>query len=170
MKLATLKFATLSLCWLLMLTWVGCSSESGSGVSGSGDPDTLVRGGYDQDEMAAATKRAIDEVDDFIADLQTGSADMYAVKAPIKDQGETEHFWLTGVTFADGKFTGTIDNDPGIVTNVALGQTWTLGKTEISDWMFMRQGKMHGNYTMRPLLATMPEEEAEQFRSIFASP
>ena len=34
----------------------------------------------------------------------------------------------------------------------------------------MRDGKMYGNYTMRPLLKTMPEEEAAKFRSLLASP
>ncbi len=36
--------------------------------------------------------------------------------------------------------------------------------------MFIRDGKMHGNYTLRPLLATMEEEEAELWRSRFANP
>lgn len=133
-------------------------------------PETLVMGGYDEAEMAAATQRAISEVDSFIADLESGLSENYAVKAPIEDNGATEHFWLTDVTFADEKFTGTIANDPGIVSNVSLGQQYTLGKTEISDWMFMRDGKMHGNYTMRPLLATMPESEANRYRAMFADP
>lgn len=54
--------------------------------------------------------------------------------------------------------------------NVKIGQAWTIGKDEISDWMFMRDGKMHGNYTMRPLLKTMPEAEAEKYRSMLAEP
>lgn len=54
--------------------------------------------------------------------------------------------------------------------NVQFGQKWTVKKEDISDWMFMRDGKMHGNYTMRPLLKTMPEREAAQFRSILAEP
>jgi len=29
---------------------------------------------------------------------------------------------------------------------------------------------MHGNYTMRPLLKTMPPEEAAKFRSLLADP
>lgn len=34
----------------------------------------------------------------------------------------------------------------------------------------MRDGKMHGNYTMRPLLKTMPADEAAQLRSLLAEP
>lgn len=36
--------------------------------------------------------------------------------------------------------------------------------------MFMRDGKMYGNYTLRPLLETMPEDEAAALRSILAEP
>lgn len=84
--------------------------------------------------------------------------------------GETEHFWLTDVSFENGEFKGTINNDPGMVGNVKIGQSWTVRKDGISDWMFMRGGKMYGNYTMRPLLKTMPEAEAAKYRSMLADP
>ncbi len=155
-----MKLPSLLVYIALTLTFFGCSSK----------PETLVEGGYDEAEMAAAIQRALSEVDLFIADLKSGRSENYAVKAPIVDGDETEHFWLVDVTFADDKFTGTIDNEPGMVSNVKIGQKYTLGKTEISDWLYMRDGKMYGNYTMRPLLATMPKEQAEQFRSIFANP
>ena len=155
-----MKFNVLASLLATLALTIGCSSS----------PETLVKGGYDEAEMAAATKRAISEVDTFIADLNSGRSENYAVKAPIEDNGETEHFWLTEIAFAGNKFTGTISNEPGMVSNVTLGQQYTIGKTEISDWMFMRDGKMHGNYTMRPLLATMPEAEAKQYRSMLADP
>jgi uncharacterized protein YegJ (DUF2314 family) len=40
----------------------------------------------------------------------------------------------------------------------------------ISDWLYMRDGKMVGNETLRPLLKTMPADEAEKLRSMMASP
>ncbi len=140
------------------------------GGCGRSTPDTLVESGYDEQEMDAAIARARSEVDSFIAELSNRTGTNHGVKAPIEDGGETEHFWLTDVSFRNGEFKGTINNDPGIVGNVQFGQEWTIGKKEISDWMFMREGKMHGNYTMRPLLKTMPEEEAEQYRSMLADP
>jgi len=136
----------------------------------SKSPDTLVKGGYDEQEMDAAIARARSEVDIFIAEMLKGNGTNFAVKAPIQDKDETEHFWLTDIVYRNGKFEGVIGNDPGIVTNVKSGQKWTIKKSEISDWMFMRDGKMYGNYTMRPLLKTMPEEEAAKFRSMLANP
>lgn len=133
-------------------------------------PETLVEGGYDEGEMQAAIAQARREVDAFIAVMASGGASNFAVKVPIEDQGKVEHFWITNITFREGRFEGRINNEPGIVSNVRLGQKITVGKGEISDWLYMRDGKMHGNYTMRPLLATMSEEEAAYYRSMLADP
>jgi uncharacterized protein YegJ (DUF2314 family) len=158
--LPQMKMIALLSTLVITLAVAGCDSK----------PETLVKGGYDETEMSAATERAISEVDTFIAELKSGQSESYAVKAPIEDAGEVEHFWLIGVTYADGRFSGTINNEPGMVSNVKMGQQYSLSKTEISDWMFMRDGKMHGNYTLRPLLVTMPESQAEMYRQMFADP
>ena len=143
-----------------------------AGFSGCGKsaPDTLIQSGYDVQEMDEAIARARSEVDAFIAELSNPTGTDHAVKAPIEDDGETEHFWLTDLSFKNGEFRGTINNEPGIVDNVTIGQKWTIKKTDISDWMFMRDGKIHGNYTMRPLLKTMPKDEAAKWRSMLADP
>ena len=136
----------------------------------SKSPQTLIKDGYDEQEMDAAIARARSEVDSFIEEMSKGAGTDFAVKVPIEDKGETEHFWLTNIAYRKGKFEGVIGNEPGIVTNVKSGQKWTVKKSEISDWMFMRDDKMYGNYTIRPLLKTMSEEEAARFRSIMANP
>ena len=133
-------------------------------------PDTLVQSGYDEQEMDAAISRARSEVDSFIGELSQPTGTSHAVKAPIEDSGKVEHFWLTEVSYGNGVFKGTINNEPGVVGNVKIGQPWTIKKTEISDWMYIRSGKMHGNYTMRPLLKTMPDDEAAKYRAILAEP
>jgi uncharacterized protein YegJ (DUF2314 family) len=139
-----------------------CSCES--------KPETLVEEGYDQQEMDAAIARAQSEVDSFLAEMKAGNGTDFSVKAPVEDSEDVEHFWLTDVTYQDGKFEGLIGNDPGVVSNVEFGQKWTIAKSDISDWMFMRDGKIHGNYTMRPLLKTLPPDEAEELRSMLAEP
>lgn len=151
-----MKNVVLVIGWLVLLC--GCG----------GMPDTLVGGGYDEAKMEAAIERAKDEVDSFIKVMKKGGGTDFSVKAPVVDGENTEHFWLTDIEYADGQFTGKIGNDPGMVTNVAFGQEWTIEKSEISDWMYMKNGKMYGNYTIRPLLETMSEEEAAGIRSILA--
>jgi uncharacterized protein YegJ (DUF2314 family) len=133
-------------------------------------PETLIESGYNEAEMDSAIARARREVDAFLAELAKPTGDDHAVKAPIKEGDQTEHFWLTNVTYKDGQFHGKIGNDPGIVSNVKFGQSWSIARDDISDWMFVRDGKIHGNYTMLPLLATMPEKEAAAYRAMLANP
>ncbi len=158
---------------LFLLSLVlGCGNPTSStqtAPESQSTPETLHTSGYDEAEMDGAIARARNEVDAFIAELSMPTGTDHAVKAPIHDSGETEHFWLSDITFKNGEFSGTINNDPGLVSNVKLGQKWTLKKTEISDWLYMKDGKMHGNYTLRPLLKTMPAEQAEALQAILAN-
>jgi len=147
---------------LLLLTLSGCSTNNA--------PDTLIEGGYDEQEMDAAIARARSEIDSFIAEMSKGTGTDFSVKVAIEDKDETEHFWLKDIVYRNGKFEGVIDNEPGMVSNVKRGQRWSAKKAEISDWLFMRDGKMYGNYTLRPLLKTMPEEKAAELKSILANP
>ena len=133
-------------------------------------PNTLIEGGYDEQEMDAAIARARKEVDSFITELSNRNGTDFAVKARIVDKDEIEHFWLTDIVYRNEKFEGVIGNEPGLVTNVKFGQKWSVKKSEISDWMFMREGKMYGNYTVRPLLKTMPQDKAEAIKSMLANP
>lgn len=146
---------------LLLVAFACCSCGS--------KPETLAQGGYDEKEMDAAIARAQSEVDSFVAEMAKGNGKDFSVKAPVREVGTTG-FWLTDITFKDGEFSGKIGNDPGIVGNVKFGQAWTIKKEKISDWMFMRDGKMHGNYTMRPLLKTLPKDEADEMRKMLATP
>ena len=147
---------------LLLLILSGCSTNDA--------PDTLIEGGYDEQEMEAAIARARSEIDSFIAEMSKGTGTDFSVKVAIEDKDETEHFWLKDIVYRNGKFEGVIDNDPGMVSNVKRGQKWSVKKSEISDWLFMRDGKMHGNYTLRPLLKTMPKEKAAKLESMLANP
>ena len=65
---------------------------------------------------------------------------------------------------------GTINNDPNIVASVKLGDRIEIPEADISDWLYMRGGKMVGNRTLVPLLKTMPAKEAEAYRKMMTEP
>ena len=156
------RFIPLSLVAIIVIAaYAGCENTK---------PETLASNDYDVTKMDGAIARAKSEVDNFIADFKAKKSENYSVKAPIADGEDIEHFWLIDIEFDGENFHGSIGNEPGIVSNVKFGQKWTLAKDEISDWMFMRDGKMYGNYTMRPLLETMPPEQATKFKAILAEP
>jgi uncharacterized protein YegJ (DUF2314 family) len=147
---------------LLAFMWVGgCGKKK---------PDTLVEDGYDQEEMEAAISRARSELPRFLEAFTSKAGADFSVKVPIRDGEDTEHFWMIDIRLDGNEFVGKIGNEPGTVTTVKFGQEYRIKKDEISDWMYMRDGKMYGNYTMRPLLRTMPKEEADYYRAMFAEP
>lgn len=83
---------------------------------------------------------------------------------------DTEHIWTKDVERKDGKITGVINNRPRDVKTVRLGQRIEIREEQISDWMFMRSGKMVGNYTLRPLLGRMPPADAARYRAMLEDP
>ena len=101
-------------CFTLILLLISC-------IACNKTPDTLIESGYDEQEMETAIARAHSEVDSFINELSSPTGTNHAVKAPIEDEGETEHFWLTDVSYRNGQFEGTINNEPGMVGNVQMG-------------------------------------------------
>ncbi|MBA3936361.1 MAG: DUF2314 domain-containing protein [Planctomycetes bacterium] len=92
----------------------------------------------------------------------------YNIKVQIQDEHGTEYFWLSDVTLKGDAFTGKIDNDPEIVKNVKIGDERTVPKAGIADWMYMKNRKMYGNYTLRVLLKKMDKDEAAKYRAILA--
>lgn len=148
--------------FLVCLTLLTASCEQDS------TPETLFTGGYDPAEMDAAIEDARAHVDDFIAVLQSGEVEMLSIKVEMTDGEETEHFWTSDVEYADGVFTAKIGNDAGLVDGVKLGDEVTRKKDEISDWLYMKDELMHGNYTMRVMLPGMDPAEAEMWRSRMA--
>lgn len=94
----------------------------------------------------------------------------FALKVRITSGGEAEHFWLTPIERKDGKIFGTINNDPNKVKTVKLGQRIEVPEPDITDWLYIREGKMIGNYTLRAMFKTMPPEQAESFKKKLGEP
>lgn len=145
----------------LLLTLVSCEEQK---EVKQAKPETLVDD-YSEDEMNEAISIARDRIDEFLKVLEEGDADTFTVKAPITDDHGTEHFWLTDISYSGGVFSGSVGNDPGIVKNVEFGQSWNVKRDDISDWMFTRGDKIHGGFTIDPLLHSYPKDEAEALRA-----
>ena len=96
---------------------------------------------------------------------QTGE-EGFALKVEIADGAKVEHFWVNRIERAGARITGIINNDPNDVTTVKLGQRVEFPTERISDWMFLRDGKIVGNATLRVLMKFMSKEQAEQYRAM----
>ena len=69
-----------------------------------------------------------------------------------------EHIWMADVKkTADGGYSGRFANAPRDLPGKKAGEVALFKDADISDWMFMRNGKIVGGETIRPLLKVIAE-------------
>lgn len=131
----------------------GCAESDSGDVQESAD-DGVILVKDDDPEMAAAVKEAQNSVDEFIKALENPSATTtdFAVKKEFKDGDTSEFMWLTDVTYQDGKFTGTLNNDPGLVKNAVPGQSYSVARGEGQDWVYFEGEDMKGGFSVKLLM------------------
>jgi uncharacterized protein YegJ (DUF2314 family) len=144
----------------------GCSGDRDSGgtVKRPGQPP-VTHVEDDDPKMLAAIDQARATADDFIRALnapRTSQSD-FSVKLPIKDGEEVEHMWITPVRHLNGRFVGAINNEPVSVRTVKMGDEVQVAKDEISDCMYIDDGKLVGGFTLRVLRDNLPENERQEF-------
>ncbi len=134
------------------------------------DKVVIVEG--DDPAMKAAIAEARSTLPQFWQVFEKRNRDEsdFSLKVKVTDSKGTEHFWVSDLDRHGGKIQGTINNDPEVVASVKLGQRIDIQEADISDWLYMRGGKIVGNRTMIPLLKKMPKEEAEKYRKMLAEP
>ncbi len=151
-------------CVALALAGCGSSQREGDVVKRDGEPD-IVRVSDEDAEMNKAVQMARSTAEKFIASLKAPSAKQtgFSVKKPFREGGKVEHIWLSDVSVDNSNFKGLVGNDPIDVKNIKLGDPATVAKDEISDWMYIEDGKLVGGYTIRVLYSRMSPEEKKDF-------
>ena len=148
----------------LLVAVFGLGVDAGCTSRDTSDPVVDVKA--DDPVMNAAIDKARATVDKFITALNDPKPQQnFSVKMAVEDENGVEHMWLAPVEIKGTKFVGTLNNEPGIVRSVEYGDTLTVDKTEISDWMIVQDQTISGGYTMRVLIDQMPEEEKSQILS-----
>lgn len=168
MRISKTALVYLLLAAILAVLPAGCSKKS----SASSRKDKVVPVSDDDPEMPAAIAQARELLPKFWKTFdkpERGESD-FALKVKITDQNGTEHFWVTDIERRDGQIHGTINNEPRVVKSVKLGEQILVPEADISDWLYMREGKMVGNYTLKALFKTMPPAEVRKYKRQMAEP
>jgi len=137
----SLKFV---LSYLLLVLCLGCSKASME--------DEVISVKEDDAEMKAAIAMARSKLQEFwdVFKLRPNGESDFSLKVHLTDGDASEHFWVTDIERTEDKIFGTIDNEPEFVHTVKLGQRIEVPDESISDWRYMRDGKMVGNFTESP--------------------
>lgn len=70
---------------------------------------------------------------------------------------DAEQVWLTGIKFKNSNLYGDLANTPLYVQGLRKGSTIMISVDSIVDWMYIREGKIIGGYSIKYLLEKIPE-------------
>lgn len=134
---------------------------------GCGEAQKTFSDKYDQAEMKVAIEQARATLPAFLERArhpQPGD-EAFNIKVKLTDSGGTEHLWINELQLDHEPYTGKITMDAEILRNVRSGMLCKFTLDEVSDWMYMENGKMQGNFTLRVLMKSMPKEEADAMKA-----
>jgi uncharacterized protein YegJ (DUF2314 family) len=90
------------------------------------------------------------------------------IKVGFETPNGPEHMWVRDVR-RDGKVVrGVLDNRPIYLTTLGKGDPVTVNPADISDWSYIRDGRMFGSFTTRVMLPHMPAEQRAAYRKFLS--
>jgi uncharacterized protein YegJ (DUF2314 family) len=82
-----------------------------------------------------------------------------------------EHIWMADVKkIADGRYSGQFANTPVHLRGKRAGDVVEFRDADISDWMYLRNSKIVGGETIRPMLKLMTKADAAALRARMEQP
>jgi uncharacterized protein YegJ (DUF2314 family) len=123
-------------------------------------------------EMSAAIAKARATLPTFWASYEAPSETGHSLKVRFSNRtNDGEHIWMAEVKkLGDGRYSGRFANDPLYLPGKRAGDVAEFKETDISDWMFMRGGKIVGGETIRVLLKSLPKADADALRARLETP
>jgi uncharacterized protein YegJ (DUF2314 family) len=147
----------------------------GSSVAGIGaEEDPTLSVSSADAEMNAAIAKARASLATFWASyeghnpLERGHSLKVRFANPVDDG---EHIWMTDVQKrADDSYSGRFANTPEHLAGKRIGDVAEFKDADISDWMFIRNGKIVGGETIRVLLPRLPKADTDALRTRLEKP
>ena len=130
-------------------------------------PESAVMQVYQDDmEIARIADDARSTLPVFFRYVTGGGAnagkDCY-VKYPFladEDSGvDREQIWLIDIQFNNGRYYGVLANTPRYLGGMKKGDRVDFEIDAITDWMYIRGGKITGGESIKYLLEKIPEEQ-----------
>ncbi len=141
-------------------------------VQGERSADPNVFTAHQNDErLQQATIEARERFSSFLQAFESGDPrnEGFSVKIPIPLEGQAEFVWMQVESIDENTIVGRIDNEPTRGQEVGEGQRRRCDISEVADWLFMRDGKMEGNFSLRRVfLEQMPEAEQQMYRMLLS--
>jgi uncharacterized protein YegJ (DUF2314 family) len=123
-------------------------------------------------EMVEAIAKARAKLPDFWEkfDHSKWNEAEFSLRVRVKDDNGVELFWLSDLERKKNALSGVVSTKPKVVKCVRLGQRIPIPDADIVDWLYTRNGKIVGNYTLRALFSKMSPEEVRECKDRLETP
>lgn len=101
--------------------------------------------------MKAAVTEARSRWEEFETAFRSGTASHYSVKAPITIEDQTEFIWITVDAIQGEEISGKLGNDPVNLGNLKMGTSVVVTRSEVTDWVYMRDDMPTGLFSLKAL-------------------
>jgi len=147
---------------------------SPTGVVRAQDRSPIVDLSSGDPEMNAAIAKARSTLPTFWAsyDAPKSSETGHSLKVRFPNpKNNGEHIWIAEVKkLPNGAYSGRFANEPRDLPGKHAGDEVKFSEADISDWMFMRNGKIVGGETIKPTLKSLPKADADALRARMEQP
>ena len=102
--------------------------------------------------MVAAVAEAKQRWPEFVVAFQArsgGAKSPFIIKARFTDGSHEEFMWVSVTAIENETISGKLENSPGKLTNVKLGDAVTVPLADLNDWLCQIDGKAVGGFTMK---------------------
>jgi len=128
-------------------------------------PEITVMQVYQDDgEIARIAEDARNTLTVFFRYLtRAGSSNDCYVKYPFLADDDSvvdrEQVWLTNIQFSNGRYFGVLTSTPRYLGGMKKGDRVIFDMEAITDWMYVRDGKIIGGESIKYLVEKIPEDQ-----------
>ena len=122
-------------------------------------------------EMIEATTQARNTLPKFwsLKDSDNSELSAFSLKVGLPTHDNSlEHIWVDSLEKNGNQITGILINDPVDIPNLNFGDKVTFTSEDITDWQYMKAGKMYGHYTTRVMMKTLPASDVRQLEQLLS--
>jgi uncharacterized protein YegJ (DUF2314 family) len=148
---------------LCIVLFFACQKPSELAMSG-GSSGTMLQA-HQTEKTIQIAEDARDTLSGFFRHLNRKDSgdDYFCVKYPFAaddDSGiNSEQLWLTGIQFKNGIYYGILANNPRHLNGMKKGDTVIFEMDSITDWMYVRSGRIIGGESIKYLLEQIPQHQ-----------
>tara|TARA_R110002051_G_scaffold3131_6_gene16852 strand:- start:2861 stop:3364 length:504 start_codon:yes stop_codon:yes gene_type:complete len=148
----------------LLFILSSCKENPSAKTERNGEPDiyNVEDDNAKMNQAMVAAKNSVQEFQDALLS-DNPNFEFFAIKQKFEATEGTEHIWIQDIQLVDTDFMGIVANEPIYAQRVQLGDTITVDRNSISDWMYYDEGKVVGAYTIRVIRDELSPEEQAQF-------